>query len=72
MAIRGREQQNIDKNGGARSDGGTSGNAIRGVAKENPMGPYFYGFANTLIDEFGAPTAGVSGGASPGGGGATE
>ena len=35
-AIRGREQQNIDKNGGSKSDGGTSGNSIRGVRKNNP------------------------------------
>ena len=36
-AIRGREQQMIDANGGAKkSDGGTSGNAIRGVSKSNP------------------------------------
>jgi hypothetical protein len=35
-AIRGREQQMIDANGGAKSAGGTSGNAIRGVSKINP------------------------------------
>ncbi|MCE0484986.1 MAG: hypothetical protein LV479_12210 [Methylacidiphilales bacterium] len=35
-AIRGREQQKIDQNGGAKSDGGTSGNSIRGVRKDNP------------------------------------
>ena len=35
-AIRGREQHNIDKNGGAKSEGGTSGNKIRGVAVKNP------------------------------------
>jgi RHS repeat-associated protein len=34
-AIRGREQQLIDKNGGAKSKGGTSGNAINGVAPSN-------------------------------------
>ena len=32
-AIRGREQQLIEKNGGAKSQGGTSGNAINGVSK---------------------------------------
>ena len=35
-AIRGREQQLIDANGGAKSQGGTSGNAINGVADSNP------------------------------------
>jgi hypothetical protein len=35
-AIRGREQQNIDNNGGAQSQGGTSGNKINGVSPTNP------------------------------------
>lgn len=35
-AIRGREQQLIDANGGARSSGGTSGNAINGISQSNP------------------------------------
>lgn len=35
-AIRGREQQNIDANGGAQSQGGTSGNAINGISPKNP------------------------------------
>ncbi len=34
-AIRGREQQLIDANGGAVSQGGTSGNAINGIADTN-------------------------------------
>lgn len=34
-AIRGREQQLIQANGGARSSGGTSGNAINGVSSTN-------------------------------------
>lgn len=34
-AIRGREQQNIKKNGGAKSEGGTSGNAINSVGPKN-------------------------------------
>ena len=34
-AIRGREQQNINKRGGAKSQGGTSGNKIRGVSPNN-------------------------------------
>jgi RHS repeat-associated protein len=35
-AIRGREQQNIDANGGAQSQGGTSGNKNNGVSPTNP------------------------------------
>lgn len=35
-AIRGREQQLIDKNGKAKSEGGSSGNSVRGVSKQNP------------------------------------
>ena len=35
-AIRGREQQLIERNGGARSTGGNSGNAINGVSPRNP------------------------------------
>ena len=34
-AIRGREQQNIKANGGAKSEGGTSGNAINGISPKN-------------------------------------
>jgi RHS repeat-associated protein len=36
-AIRGREQQLIDNNGGAQSEGGTSRNKIRGVGRSNLM-----------------------------------
>ncbi|MBK7907040.1 MAG: hypothetical protein IPJ78_10830 [Gemmatimonadetes bacterium] len=36
-AIRGREQQLIDAHGGARSDGGSSANLIRGVSAVNPL-----------------------------------
>ena len=35
-AIRGREQQLIEENGGAISQGGTSGNAINGISPDNP------------------------------------
>jgi len=35
-AIRGREQQQIDRNGGAQSEGGTSRNKIRAVRRNNP------------------------------------
>ena len=35
-AIRGREQMLIESNGGAKSQGGTSGNAINGISPKNP------------------------------------
>ena len=35
-AIRGREQQLIELHGGAKSQGGSSGNAINGISKTNP------------------------------------
>ena len=35
-AIRGREQQLIDRYGGAKSTGGTSGNTINGIGSNNP------------------------------------
>lgn len=34
-AIRGREQMQIDKNGGAQSSGGASGNKINGISLKN-------------------------------------
>ena len=40
-AIRGREQQLIDTNGGAKSQGGTSGNAINGISPRNPKLPQY-------------------------------
>jgi hypothetical protein len=40
-AIRGREQQLIEANGGARSTGGTSGNAINGISPTNKKGSYY-------------------------------
>ncbi len=48
QAIRGREQQMIDRYGGARSDhrpGSRSGNAIRGVAPYNPLGRVYHAAA---------------------------
>lgn len=36
MLFRGREQQLIDANGGAKSQGGTSGNDINGIRNNNP------------------------------------
>jgi hypothetical protein len=49
MAIRGREQQLIDYHGGAISDGGTSPNAIRGVAAANPLGRAYHSMANFMF-----------------------
>ncbi|HWH53221.1 MAG TPA: RHS repeat-associated core domain-containing protein [Gemmatimonadaceae bacterium] len=48
-AIRGREQQLIDANGGAQSDGGTSANKIRGVSKRNPLGPIYSAAADAMF-----------------------
>lgn len=49
-AIRGREQQLIEANGGAQSAGGTSGNAINGVSPANPNASTYNNAANA---EFG-------------------
>jgi RHS repeat-associated protein len=49
-AIRGREQQGIDANGGARSRGGTSGNAIDGISHKNPKKP---SYIKKALREFG-------------------
>lgn len=49
-AIRGREQQLINQNGGAQSQGGTSGNAINGVSPTNPNAAAYEAAANA---EFG-------------------
>ncbi len=49
-AIRGREQQLIDANGGAQSQGGTSGNAIQGIADTNAKRDSYLDAANA---EFG-------------------
>lgn len=51
--IRGREQQIIDINGSAKSDGGYARNAIRGVSRLNPFAPYYEASA---INEFGGPS----------------
>ena len=45
-ATRGREQQLIEANGGAKSQGGTSGNAINGVAPKNPKRAFYENEAN--------------------------
>ncbi|MBK8909907.1 MAG: hypothetical protein IPM61_01120 [Chlorobi bacterium] len=49
-AIRGREQQLIEKHGGAQSQGGTSGNAINGISPNNPSGSRYL---QQAIQEFG-------------------
>jgi RHS repeat-associated protein len=54
-AIRGREQQLIDANGGAQSKGGTSGNAINGVGEDNPKREQYMKAAEK---EFGPAEAG--------------
>ena len=58
LAIRGREQQLIDKNGGAKSEGGTSGNSIRGVSKLNPKGPIYHEAADRAFGNI-APYTGL-------------
>jgi RHS repeat-associated protein len=45
-AIRGREQQLIDKHGGSQSKGGTSGNAINGISDKNPKRKQYLDAAN--------------------------
>ena len=49
LATRGREQQLIDFFGGAQSEGGTSGNLIRGVSKINPQGRIYHGESNRMF-----------------------
>ena len=49
-SIRGREQLLIEKNGGAKSTGGTSGNAINGIGKNNKKKSIYI---NSAIEEFG-------------------
>lgn len=49
-AIRGRERQLIAANGGAKSGGGTSGNAINGISPSNHKTP---GYVKTAKTEFG-------------------
>jgi hypothetical protein len=51
-AIRGREQQMIDKNGGSKSQGGTSGNTINGVSPTNPKKDHYL---DEALKQFGAP-----------------
>jgi hypothetical protein len=50
-AIRGREQQLIDHNGGAQSQGGTSGNAINGISESNPKRDTYL---DAATEEFGS------------------
>ncbi|MDP3752142.1 MAG: Ig-like domain repeat protein [Polaromonas sp.] len=51
-AIRGREQQVIDVNGGARSTGGTSRNMINGIS---PLNFQRQNYLNTATSQFGTP-----------------
>ncbi|TXI21486.1 MAG: hypothetical protein E6Q67_07580, partial [Roseateles sp.] len=48
-AIRGREQMLIDHYGGARSQGGTSGNAINGISSYNPLRSFYIGAAEAMF-----------------------
>jgi hypothetical protein len=50
-AIRGREQQLIDFNGGAQSMGGTSRNMINGISDINPLRSFYI---QKSIELFGA------------------
>lgn len=59
-AIRGREQQLIDHFGKAQSEGGTSGNKIRGVGKNNPRGPMYHSSSNTQFGELHKYTGNVN------------
>ncbi|WP_165909723.1 RHS repeat-associated core domain-containing protein [Variovorax guangxiensis] len=52
-AIRGREQQVMDLNGGAQSSGGDSRNKINGISPANVAGPLLY--IPSANREFGAP-----------------
>lgn len=49
-AIRGREQLNIEANGGAKSQGGTSGNAINGISEMNAK---LKEYLDAAFEEFG-------------------
>ncbi|MFT3793296.1 hypothetical protein [Flavobacterium sp.] len=48
-AIRGRAQQNVEANGGAKSMKGTSGNAINEVSPNNPNAQRYQDAANKLF-----------------------
>lgn len=50
-AIRGQEQRLIDQYGGAKSSGGTSGNAINGVSPNNPNAEKYNNAAKTEFGE---------------------
>ena len=51
QAIRGREQMLIDFNGGSKSSGGTSGNAINGISPFNPNKKTYIDKARKLFGE---------------------
>jgi hypothetical protein len=50
-AIRGREQQSIDQNGGSKSQGGTSGNGINGISEKNPKKDQYMDAARKEFDK---------------------
>jgi len=56
-SIRGREQQLIEINGGARSDGGRSRNLINGISPWNPLKDFYL---NSATAEFGIPARSYS------------
>lgn len=53
-AIRGREQDLIDYNGGPKSNGGTSGNKINGVAPSNPNADRYRDASEAEFGKFGS------------------
>jgi hypothetical protein len=48
---RGREQQLIQKNGGAKRDGGTSGDDINGISPKNPKRDKYIQVAHKEFDK---------------------
>jgi hypothetical protein len=65
-AIRGREQQLIEANGGAKSQGGTSGNAINGISDSNPNREQYMSAAEEEFGPVEGTGAEVAGGAAEG------
>ncbi len=51
-AIRGQEQLNIVRHGGAQSQGGTSGNAINAISEKNPKKS---DYIEAALKQFGDP-----------------
>ena len=57
-AARGREQQRIEGDGGARSQGGTSANQNNSIAKNNPKRAQYFRAADLEASEKSASAAG--------------